>query len=317
MVRVLIDTNILGGKRGRPLGSNDMQQLLDETRRGNLVLVVPEIVLRESANLWSELVIAKASAYKGARDTLVEAGLVEVEDVVRLKQAKVRGGEEARLRRLLAGAGARVAPLPTLEQEQVVERALRREQPFDKKGRDGYRDVVLWETLLELAKEDDPIVFVSNDKLAFFEGGDASRGLSGKLAAEFDSAAVPKATIEIHEELGRGIDVALAKAAEEEERMDRIAVQETANSRMLDQLNELIETEMDFSSQLGEAVEEALGNWDLGQDLREFGIADSDVYGAHIEVVESLRKLRFASAYVADDGWCWPISAPRWSSLPR
>lgn len=302
MVRVLVDTNILGGKKGRPLGSNDMQQLLDETRRGNLVLVVPEIVLRESANLWSELVIAKASIYKGARETLVEASLVEAEDAVRVERAKVRGGEEARLRQVLEEAGARVAALPALGQERVVERALRREQPFDKKGRDGYRDVILWETLLELAREDDPIVFVSNDQQAFFDNGDISKGLSGKLEAEFDSVAVRGASIEIHKELGQGIEAALRKAAEEEERMNRIAAQESANSRMLNRLNELIKKDINFSSQVGEAIEEALQHWDLGQDLREFGIADSDLYSAHIEVVESPGKLRFCSAYVAEDG---------------
>jgi hypothetical protein len=202
MVRVLVDTNILGGKKGRPLGSNDMQQLLDETKRGNLVLVVPEVVLRESANLWSELIVNRSSAYMGARETLVQAGLLEAKNPVRLDRAQVRAGEEARLRQLMEGAGAQVAPLPALGQERVVERALRREQPFDKNGRNGYRDVVLWETLLEMAKEDDPIVFVSNDQQAFFESGDFTQGLAGRLEIEFDSEAVPGATIEIHRELG-------------------------------------------------------------------------------------------------------------------
>jgi hypothetical protein len=84
--------------------------------------------------------------------------------------------------------------------------------------------------------------------------------------------------------------------------MNRIAAQEAANSRMLDRIKELIGKDIAFSSRLGEAIEEALQHWDLGQDLREFGIADSDLYSAHIEAVEAPRRLTFCSAYEAEDG---------------
>lgn len=42
---------------------------------------------------------------------------------------------------------------------------------------------------------------------------------------------------------------------------------------------------------LSDAVDEAVRNWDLGQDLREFGIQDSSVH-----------KIEFVSAHLAKDG---------------
>jgi hypothetical protein len=233
MVRVVVDTNILGGKKARPLGSNDMLRLLDETRRGNLVLVLPEVVVRESANLWAELVVKKVDSYEDLRAFLVRAEMVADGDPLAIDKTEVRGTEESRLRRLLEEAGGRTAPLPMVEHDAVVERALRREQPFESKGRDGYRDVILWETLLAMAAEDGPIVFISNDHRAFFDR-DSSKGLSGKLRDEFQSRAVEGATIDLFSEVGPGTDTALEKAAAEVERKAAIAAQEQANAETLE-----------------------------------------------------------------------------------
>jgi hypothetical protein len=38
--------------------------------------------------------------------------------------------------------------------DAVVERALERRQPFDTAGHNGYRDALLWETVLELLRDE-------------------------------------------------------------------------------------------------------------------------------------------------------------------
>jgi hypothetical protein len=161
--------------------------------------------------------------------------------------------------------------------------------------------VILWETVLEMAAEDGPIVFVSNDKRAFFDG-DMSRGLSRKLRGEFESRAIEGVTIDLFAEIGPGIDAALLKAAAQAERRAAILAQERANALMLEQLNALVVSDRAFATKLAAAVEEALGSWDLGEDLRGYGIADSDVYGAHVDVVESVGRLAFSATHRLEVG---------------
>lgn len=80
-----------------PLDAHLPRPLLDATRKGTLrLVVVPEIVIREAGNNWTE-----------------------------------------RTR-----AGADIAPLPAIETDALVHRALSRYQPFDSNGQNGYRDTV-------------------------------------------------------------------------------------------------------------------------------------------------------------------------------
>ena len=127
----------------QPQESGELRRLLDETRRGNLQLIIPEIVLREAANLWAELVVEEASSHQRSLRILRQAGVIDKEHEVSLDEEAIRGGEEKRIRDLLTDAGGLIPPIPEISQDQVVERALRREQPFDQHGRNGYRDVIL------------------------------------------------------------------------------------------------------------------------------------------------------------------------------
>ncbi len=72
MIRVVVDTNVIGGAKWQPLEGGELRRLLDETRRGNLQLVLPEIVLREAANLWAELVVEEASSHQRSLRSFVQ-----------------------------------------------------------------------------------------------------------------------------------------------------------------------------------------------------------------------------------------------------
>jgi hypothetical protein len=87
---------------------------------------------------------------------------------------------------------AEVPPWPTVPHEEVVQRALERRPPFNQTG-GGYRDTLVWLTLLERAHPDDQVVLASND-VVFSDG---KGNLSSVLAAE--AAA-------------RGLDVTLARS---------------------------------------------------------------------------------------------------------
>jgi hypothetical protein len=297
VVRVMVDTNIAGGARDRPLESNVARRLLDETRRGNLRLVLPEVVIREAANLWAEKVLEHMRGARSAEAFLLRAGVSADLPRAVAEKTELRRGEEDRIRLTLAEAGAEVAPLPSCDHELLVERALLRRQPFDSRGRDGYRDVLIWESLLELDPDAGPVILLARDKRAFFEDGREEKGLSELLRGEAGDAFGP-GRVHLFFEPAAGIEKALAIGVEEQRRMVRRAADEEAESR----LEELLGSEAGFRGTLAYELGEALEFLGLGGDLRDFGILDGDVYDSHVAYVLSVLDERLFETHVVEDG---------------
>lgn len=85
--------------------------------------------------------------------------------------------------RVFAEAGFIVRPAPEARHEDLGYRAANRIRPFDNGG-NGYRDTLHWYTVLELLRENqgEHIVFLSNDKSAYWEGGQLHPQLSAEVA---------------------------------------------------------------------------------------------------------------------------------------
>lgn len=292
-----MDTNILGGADRRPLENNVMRRLLDETRRENLRLVIPEVVLREAANLWAEKVGEQMRAARSAQIFLLQAGLSGDEPYVLQDLTTIRRREESRIRKLVTEGGGEVAPLPTAGHDKVIERALRRRQPFDSNGRNGYRDVVLWESLLELDPDQGSIVFLAKDKRGFFEDGKSEKGLARALREDADEK-LGKNSVALFFDPEEGISSALTKGVEEERR----AAERAADEEALRRLNELLRSDPAFAEALADEITEALEFIGLGGDLRPYGVNDGDVYDSHIGFVVSLKDQQFLGAHVVEDG---------------
>lgn len=297
VVHVIVDTNILGGADRRPLESNVMRRLLDETRRDNLKLVVPEVVVREAANLWAEKVGEQMRAARSAQLFLLQAGLSADEPFVLRDLKGIRQREELRIREHVTEAGGEVAPLPEAGHDQVIERALRRRQPFDSNGRGGYRDVVLWESLLELDSAQGPVVFLSKDKRAFFEDGKSEKGLAHTLREDADRR-LGKDSVALFFDPEQGIRSALTKGVEEERR----AAERAADEKALRRLDDLRRSDPAFAEALADEVTDALDFIGLGGDLRPYGVEDGDVYDSHIGFVVSRKSGQFLDAHVVEDG---------------
>jgi PIN domain len=95
---------------------------------------------------------------------------------------------------ILKEAGATILPMPEVSHAELVERAVSRRQPFAPNG-SGYRDALVWHSILELVKgSDDPVVLISNDRAAFTEktANDKPKSdkpkLDGGLVEEVESA---------------------------------------------------------------------------------------------------------------------------------
>jgi hypothetical protein len=179
---MVLDTNVLGTER--PFGTIAYLRALEESRAGRFRLVVPELVLQEAINRWAEAVAELdrgiSLEHRKLQRKGVRAGVLpDAVDVGR----EVRELDEA-VRESLLEAGALVPPLPAAGHQLVVSRAQERRQPFDAAGRDGYRDVLLWETVLELVREGHRILLVSNDRRAFAAGRKQDCVLAPSLARE-------------------------------------------------------------------------------------------------------------------------------------
>lgn len=90
--------------------------------------------------------------------------------------------------------GITVLDWPSVSHPDLVARAVNRTPPFDGRG-SGYRDSLVWENVLELARKGDDVALVSADGV--FAGPD--KALAPKLAAEI---ALLRGTVELVRDFG-------------------------------------------------------------------------------------------------------------------
>ena len=100
----------------------------------------------------------------------------------------------------MSDAGGKILPIPDTPHARLIDKATARRRPFDAKG-DGYRDALVWDSLLELLElGPDPAVLISNDHAAFSAKKEQPQlasdlvdelrehGSSGRVALYFDLA---------------------------------------------------------------------------------------------------------------------------------
>lgn len=167
MIRVLIDTNILlANLRGyRP--NNALKLVLADACRERFRLVVPELVVRELVNKKRESLVDADHRLRRSHAALAEVGYTGA--LARPDLAVLTSTFEGRVRQMLATAKADVPALSSVAHEALVTRALERRKPFSSTGA-GYRDALIWHTVLELLEQDDEaLVLVTNNSKDFAE----------------------------------------------------------------------------------------------------------------------------------------------------
>jgi hypothetical protein len=275
---VILDTNAIDLKD--PFGTNPERLILDAATKGQVVLVVPELVIREVMNVWRERATEQMTKASAEMVRLAAYGISAAapgpEDLER------RGAEvEAEMRAKLAAAGASVPGFPPVSHEEIVQRALDRRQPFDARGKDGYRDAVLWHVVLDIA-DTEQITLVSNDGSAFSEGRKFSEGpgaaaLSARLQAEVQARTSDPLRVELVREL-RTLT-------------DELAEQD---GQILEQVRRLA-GERSFRTLVEEALEEAVSGLGLGVDAiaaLNVGVSAEHVWVAGMEEMGAMEPVR-------------------------
>jgi hypothetical protein len=135
-------------------------------RQRECLLIVPEVVFQETTNKFGEKL---RDAFRKLKSSIA--------DIDRLCEGRLKAPvvDEAlaindykdRLRKRLEELGAKMLPFPPIQHKDLVDRDLRRKKPFTLEGK-GYRDALIWYSLLEhLKARDHNFVFVTNNSKDF------------------------------------------------------------------------------------------------------------------------------------------------------
>ena len=277
--RVVLDTNSFTLEA--PLSSNPERLILDAASKGQVILVVPELIVREVVNKWRELARSQADKARAQIDKLTAYGMA-MKAPTRNDVARRGDDVEQEMRERLAAAGAQISDFPKVPHEDVVQRALDRRQPFDSAGKDGYRDAVLWHVVLEEAA-DARVILISNDGRAFADK-DNEHELASHLRDEVDNLTGDRDRVTLTREL--------------RELTDGLAQVDQAT---LEKVEGLVR-ERSVRTLLEEAIEHELPGHRLGMDSvvkLNLGIPVDD---AHVAGMGQLGVVTPVRAYTLPDG---------------
>ena len=174
---IILDTNIYYDHFY--LTSNQFLTLRDSLEQLNLVWALPEIVLDEVAGKYKEK-IGELHKNLSKLNKDIER-LLGKEEIV-TKEIKVDESYNAyisQLRELFERSYNMILlPYPLTAHKGIAERAIFKRKPFKECG-DGYRDTLIWETILSVLPDDkyNNILFVTNNSKDFF-------GKDGKIHHE-------------------------------------------------------------------------------------------------------------------------------------
>ncbi|MDO8208958.1 PIN domain-containing protein [Conexibacter sp. CPCC 206217] len=182
-VHVVVDANILiaNFRSGRAF-----KLLMDGARTEQLRVSVPELVIREATNKYRERCDEERRALERAAGGLARLG-VDWSGHSRIDPATEAARYGRDLRRTLKAAGVRIPRIASISHSRMVDRALARKKPFGENGA-GYRDALLWETVLNEVRQHGPLVLLTKDRSDFATDGQLAGDLADDLSLQGDSA---------------------------------------------------------------------------------------------------------------------------------
>jgi len=163
-MHVVLDTNAWG-KPSPALSNAHVDRLIAAASSAGYVVFVPEVVVLErEAHLREQ---CKASLHRLREAANVLRSWSDVHPLTDADWDTLVDQHVKKFRQSLEAADVRIYPLPQVPHGKLLERDLVRRKPFDAEGR-GYRDALIWETILEmLPGSDNQVVFVTGNSSDF------------------------------------------------------------------------------------------------------------------------------------------------------
>lgn len=152
-------------------------------------LHIPAIVLQELVNHYRETVARMARDVESNNRSL-KALVPEVAEVkLGVDSAAEAVKYEQDLREMFHKMGAKIIPYDAIKMELIVGRALARRKPFDAKGHKGFRDALIWQTLLGvLLVAREPAILITDNSKDFGEPGKLPADLQRDIDAFEDES---------------------------------------------------------------------------------------------------------------------------------
>lgn len=130
--------------------------ILGQAERGEFDLVMPLVVFLEMVNKMRERIETAIGKMTNGALSLKKIGVGK--GIVPPEHTRLTAQFTADLKARISSAGV-FAPIPQIGHEELVARSILGTKPFRSSGV-GYRDALIWHTVLEQAQHDD-VVFVS------------------------------------------------------------------------------------------------------------------------------------------------------------
>ena len=207
---IIPDTNILRTSYG--LRSTEWKILLSGCSNADHMLYIPEVVVAEIVSLYSreakqcQSELSKLNKkYAGLElkgRNLLDTSLHMVDTV----------SYESFLRRTLSGAI--FLPLPETSSELVLRRILDKKRPFNE-GESGYRDYLIWLTILEIAKSScNQIAFITSNTKDFCDDP-TNKLLAADLILDLEDNGLPSDQVKLYTSLALFNQTQITPALEE------------------------------------------------------------------------------------------------------
>lgn len=220
MVIVVLDTNIL---------FKDFYMRGTQMRLLNkfCTIIIPEIVYDETINKHKEklrelglAVVKKTEEYNQIAEVQKETIL---NDECYLEEDKKY--EKFLTRVLCENENYPPVPYPDVSHKEVVEIALKRRKPFKQDGRDGYRDYLVWRSVLDVVKKfnSEIIYFVSENPKDFAD--DEKQGLHPQLIEEMKRLGIDTQRLVYFYNFKEFIDKVIKPALEKSDKREQIAAE--------------------------------------------------------------------------------------------
>ena len=258
--------------------------------RENALLVVPEVVVEETVNHFREKLEEAARDQAAASRTLstltgaqVETKIIDIADSI----AQYRTRLKERLERL----SAQSLPMAGVDVTTLVARALRHEPPFDREGQRGFRDAVLWESLLTFLKINrTQAYFVTRNVRDFCEQGGQ---LHVSLKRDLEALGTPAVSVDICRGLKELIEKHLRpKLALLEE--TRLKIQERNDERC-----DPVEVFFENKPSIRVSIERAVRSW----SFRGVGrFSHHDLTNPELRSFDDLESFEVLDVYRLKDG---------------
>lgn len=238
---VVLDTNSFYGDpmlRGR-----NFRLLHTEQAKGTLQLVIPEAVRAELPRRYREQIQRAGARTNDALSRLaaldVKTPKLDLADPDVAKEA-YRMLLKARLKEL----GVLVPPLPDISVDALFKLAIDERRPFRAGGK-GFKDALIWQTVLSVAK-DDEVMLISDDG-DFAESQKRPTVLHQHLRQDLEAAGLPSNRVRLLKDLKTFIDEHVPGSA-----------------LILDRARQLLDTDAEWANALENQLRMALAHFTPG-----------------------------------------------------